>query len=176
MLGLAAAAFRELALPYLGVMALAAVMEGNRREAVAWGAAIAAFAVLLTAHALTLSGFLLPDDLASPGWVRASGWPLILSMLGNCSSLGAFPIPMVSCLAILALLGWAAWPGGLGLRGALLMTGYAAAFMLIGRRENVYWGLLWGPLLPLGLAFALPALRDLLRAAAGRRLPQPEPA
>lgn len=170
-LGAAAVAFRELALPYLCMMAFVALIEGNRREAAAWAGAVAVFFALLALHAQTLAGLLLPADAASPGWVRAGGWPFVLAMLSNCTTFAVFPIPLMSCLAILSLLGWVAWPGAFGGRGALLMLGYVGAFMLVGRIENVYWGMLWGPLLPLGLAFAVPALRDLGRAAVPGTIP-----
>ena len=35
----------------------------------------------------------------------------------------------------------------------------------IGRLDNFYWGLLYAPLLPVGIAFAPAALRDLVGAA-----------
>lgn len=165
LLGFVAVTIRELALPYLCVMALVAWLEGSRREAAAWSAAIGLFALLLSGHASILSSYLVPGDPASQGWVKAGGWGFVLSMLKSCTLLIPLPMPAISCVALLALLGWAAWPGPFGLRGALLLGGYVCAFMLVGRPDNFYWGLMIGPLLLVGLALVPAALRDLVRAA-----------
>jgi hypothetical protein len=37
--------------------------------------------------------------------------------------------------------------------------------MVVGRPDNEYWGELWAPLLPLGLALAPAALGDLAKQA-----------
>jgi hypothetical protein len=165
LLGLVATLFRELALPYLAVMALLAWREGSRREALAWGAAAFLFLLALAAHAASLSGYLIDSDPASPGWARAGGWPLVLSFV-HLSTLFAFlPLPLVAIFLPLALLGWAGIANGTFDRGAILMLGYALAFMLVGRPDNFYWGIMVAPLLPLGLAFAPRALRDLWSSA-----------
>lgn len=171
LLGIAAVIFREMALAYLCVMAFAAFVELRWREGVAWLFAITTFALVLLAHVNQLAPLVGPDDLVSPGWLQVSGWTFVLSMLGNCSMLAAFPLPVLSVLVVLALLGWLAWPGAFSARAAFLLTGYAAVFMIVGRRDNVYWGLLWGPLVPLGLAFAPSALRDLWQAVLRRPVP-----
>ena len=96
----------------------------------------------------------------------AQGWRLVLAMADATSLLS--PVAVATLAVPLALLGWCAWPGGLGRRGALLLGGYALAFMMLGRADNNYWGLIFAPLLPLGLAVAPAALRDLWQAAAPR--------
>jgi hypothetical protein len=42
---------------------------------------------------------------------------------------------------------------------------WLGVFLVLGRPDNVYWGFLFAPILPIGLAFAPAALRDLVRAA-----------
>ncbi len=170
--GLAALLFRELALPYLCLMAAFALRERNRGEAAAWAAAVLIFLVAYAGHAAALSAHVNAGDPASPGWASAGGWPFVLSLVQRCTLFALMPLPLVALAVPLALLGWASLGGGSGDRGACLLLVYIAAFMLIGRADNFYWGLLIAPLLPLGLAFAPSAIRDLVRAATGR-LPQP---
>lgn len=167
-LGLLAVGIRELALPYLAVMAVLAWWEGGRREAVAWLAAIALSAGALAVHAATVAAYTQAGDLASPGWASAAGWPLVLTMMRESSFLVALPMPAVAALVPLCLVGWASWGTALGDRGALLLGGYVCAFMVVARPDNVYWGGLIAPLLFVGLAFAPRALRDLWRAARWR--------
>ncbi len=164
-LGLAAVLFRELALPYLAVMAVLAWCEGSRKEAAAWAAAILIFVAVLAAHATALSAYVTDADAASAGWSSAGGWPFILAMAQRCTLFAFLPPGVIAALVPLALLGWARLGGGTGERAFLLLLGYVAAFMLIGRPDNFYWGFMIAPLLPIGLAFAPLALRDLLRAA-----------
>jgi hypothetical protein len=82
-------------------------------------------------------------------------------MVQRCSLLLFLPLPAVALLVPLALLGWAGVRGATGERIALLLLGYAAGLMLVGRPDNFYWGILIAPLLPIGLAFAPRALLDL---------------
>ena len=165
LLGFAAVAFRELALPYLCVMAVAAVVEARRREAGAWVVAIVASAMVIGLHAALVARFVTPADLHSPGWGGLGGWRFVLRMAHGYTAFGVLPPALVAVLVPLALLGWAAWHGPLGPRGALLLGGYAAAFMIVGRADNDYWGMLMAPLLPIGLVLAPSALRDLVVAA-----------
>ena len=172
--GLLAVAMRELALPYLGAMAVIALAEGNRREAGAWAAAILASAVMIAAHAGMVGAYVTDLDRASPGWGAAGGWTFILSMVLNSTVMVLAPAWAVALVVPLCLLGWAAWPGPLGARGALVLGGYACAFLVIGRADNTYWGMMLGPLLLPGLAFVPGALRDLVAAA--RPAPDQKPA
>jgi hypothetical protein len=64
----------------------------------------------------------------------------------------------------LSLLGLVAWRGTAAVRAAITVLAFAAAFMIIGTRpHNAYWGLLYAPLLPLGLVWVPDAVRDLWR-------------
>lgn len=162
LLGLAAALLRELALPFLCVMAVLAWRDGNRVEAGGWAAAILIFFLAMAAHSLALGEHVTGADLASPGWSSAGGWPFVLAMVQRCTLLLFLPLPAIALLVPLALVGWAGLKGAIGERTALLLIGYVAAFMLVGRPDNFYWGILIAPLLPAGLAFAPAALRDLV--------------
>jgi hypothetical protein len=169
-LGLCAVMIRELALPYLFVMAVMAWRDGSRSEALAWMAAIVLSGAALAGHALALSQFVVASDAASPGWSSAGGWPFILQMMQRCTLFAFVPPPILAFLLPLSLLGWTALRSPLFERGALILLGYIVAFMLIGRPDNFYWAILLAPLLPIGLAFAPAALKDLFAAPAPSQL------
>jgi hypothetical protein len=152
---LAAAAIRELALPYLGVMALTALAERRGKEASAWLCAIGLYLLALAAHALMVMRHTLPAD---PGmdWVRLGGWAFVLAADRWNAFMTLEPwLPAV--LIPTALLGSVAWGGPVGRRLAFTLIGYAAGFLVVGRPENLYWGLMIAPLLPLGWAGAVAA-------------------
>lgn len=165
-LGFAAVAVRELALPYLCLMAVLAFWQSNRREAGAWAAAIGAFFALYAWHAHTVAALVSPADLASPGWGASGGWRFVLQIMHANTILAAAGVSTTAVVVPLCLLGWAAWRSPVGLRGALLLAGYCCFFMLFGRPDNDYWGLLIAPLLPIGLVFVPGAVRDLAASVA----------
>jgi hypothetical protein len=144
---LAAALTRELAAPYLLVMAVMALHEGRRREALAWGLALLAFGLLLALHGWQVGLHALPGDRHSQGWLALGGWPFVLHALQWNALLAAGPAWLAAILIPLALAGAAASGGRLG----LTLLGYVLALLAFGRPENAYWGLILTPLLPLGL-------------------------
>ena len=165
-IGSIAATLRELAIPFVLVMAFAAIVERRRAEAIGWGIALIVSALLLADHAREVAMVVLDTDRVSPGWV-GGGWSTVLSMLGKASIFTLAPDWVVAVLVPLALLGWAGLRSQLGLRAALWTGGMAAAFALVGRPDNIYWGAMIAPVLPVGLAFAPAAVRDLVKAARG---------
>jgi hypothetical protein len=156
---LAAALIRELAAPVLLVMAALAALEGRRREALAWTAALAGFALALALHGWAVTALTLPGDARSPGWVKLSGWPFVLHAAQWNAVLASGPAWLTPMLVPLALLAAILRRDDLGRRLAVVLTGYAAAFAVIGRPENFYWGLMLAPLLPAGLARAAAGVR-----------------
>ena len=165
--GLLAALIRELAAPYLVVMAMMAFVERRPREGFAWLAGVVVFAAALAAHAHAVSLYVLPTDAHSAGWLSLGGWPFLLHALEWNALLAAGPVWLAIVLAPLALLGVASWRGPLGARLGLIVLGYVAGLLVLGRPENVYWGLMIVPLLSLGLIKAPQAvLRIVLPPAA----------
>ena len=156
--GLLAALIRELAAPYLLVMATMAFVERRPREGAAWLASLAVFVGALAAHAHAVSHYVLPNDAHSEGWLSLGGWPFLLHALQWNAVLAAGPAWLAIALAPLALLGVTSWRGPLGARLGLIVLGYVAGLLVLGRPENVYWGLMIVPLLSLGLIKAPQAL------------------
>ena len=157
-LGLAAALIRELAAPYLVVMAVLALMGRRPREAAGWGAAIALFASALAFHAHMVEALLIPSDHYGAGWVKLSGWPFVLHAAQWNAVLAVGPAWLTVIAVPIALAGAATWNSSLGRRLAAVLLAYVLAFAVIGRPENFYWGLLIAPLLPPGFARACRAL------------------
>jgi len=164
LLGLLAAAVRELAFPFLLVMAAAAWWDGNRREALAWLAAAATASALLVLHAIHIHAVLRPGDPTSPGWLTLGGWRFDLALARQTSLLLALPAWITAIVTPLALLGWSAWRGAYASRVIAMLGLWMTTFLVVGRPDNSYWGFLFAPLLPVGLALAPSALVDLVRA------------
>jgi hypothetical protein len=168
--GLAAALIRELAAPYLVVMATTALLGRHWREAAAWALALALFAVALAWHAFMVDALVLPTDHASAGWLKLSGWPFVLHAAQWNAILAVAPAWLTALAVPAALAGAANWTTSLGRRLAAVLVSYVLAFAMVGRPENFYWGLMFAPLLPLGFARAfraLPAARAYLNRSRG---------
>jgi len=165
-LGLAAALIRELAAPYLVVMATTALLGRHWREAAAWALALALFAAALAWHAHLVDVLVLPTDRAGAGWLKLSGWPFVLHAAQWNAVLAASPAWLAAVAVPAALAGAANWTTSLGRRLAAVLMIYVLAFTVIGRPENFYWGLMFAPLLPLGFARACRGL-GVLRARLG---------
>ena len=173
--GFAAASIRELAFPFLIVMGVAAWIGGNRREARDWAVAAVVVLVMLVLHWTMVARMALPSDVTSPGWLALGGWRFDLALARQSSLLMALPGWVAALVVPLALLGWFARAGGYAARTAALLGLWLAVFLMMGRPDNGYWGFLFAPILPVGLAFAPAALRDLIRAvwpqSSGKPLP-----
>ena len=165
--GLVAALIREFALPLLPLMAFAALLSHRRQEAIGWAAASLVAVAALAGHAVAATEAAGVGGAVSPGWVAFGGWGFDLLLARHCAVLLLLP-PQAAAIALpLALLGWAAWRSDYALRVTLMLATWLAAFLIVGRPDNDYWGFLLLPTLPIGLALAPAALRDLLAPAPG---------
>ncbi len=165
-----ALAVRELALPF--VLLMAAFALGHRRwpELAGWTCLILAFAVLLAWHFQAVDAVVLPNDPRSPPWMLLGGPSAALEFFWRTSPLRGISALISYPIIILSLFGWAAWKSQTGLLGLLLLLGYMVAFMLTGRPNTFYWGLLMAPLLLIGLSFARTGLQDLINASRAPKL------
>ncbi|WP_445192499.1 hypothetical protein ACT009_00710 [Sphingomonas sp. Tas61C01] len=167
--GLVAVLVRETAGLYLALMAAIAWIEGDRREALGWAAAIGVLALAVGLHAHAVAQVVRPLDPASPGWSGLLGFGFFVRTMTISTALGLAPLWLAAPLVGLALFGWAAWRDPLGLRVLAITAGYALVLALFGRTDTFYWGLLVAPTLLVGLAFALDGVRDLVVGALDRR-------
>ena len=167
--GLVAVLMRETAAPYLAVMGGLALIEGERREAVAWAVPLAILAVALTLHAEAVARVVRPLDPASPGWSGLLGFGFFVRTISISTALGLAPLALAAPLVGLSLFGWSAWRDPLALRALALFAVYAVILAIFGRVDTFYWGLLIAPTILIGLAFVPDALRDLVAAALDKR-------
>ena len=170
--GLMALLLRELSLPFVCVMMVLAYMEGQRREALFWLIGILAFGGELLLHWSIVSKLITENDRTiQGGWIVFSGWPFVLRTAQMNVYLLAAPPWITAIIMPLSLLGLAGWRDELGLRVACTVGIYVLAFLMVGRPVNVYWGLMYNFVLPLGLLHAPAALRDLWQPIQTELLP-----
>jgi hypothetical protein len=160
--GLVAALIRELAMPYLLVMAVLALAQRRRGEALAFSAALFVSLALLALHAAAVMSLTTPHDLASPGWVKLGGWPFVMATAQWNLLVLLLGKPMTAVIVPLALAGALARTDAIGLRLAALLIGYTLGFMMIGQPNDFGWGFVVAPLIGVGLALAPLALADLV--------------
>jgi hypothetical protein len=171
LIGAAALMVRELALPYVLLMAAFALVDRRWKEGAAWTAVIALFALVMALHAHQVGLVTTLADPASPGWASSGGWQNFLRMMRLTGALRIFPDFAATIIAVLALFGWVTRRSDTGHRGALFFLGYSLIFMTFGRQNNFYWGLLVAPAFLAGLAFCPAAFAELwhsLRAQQGK--------
>jgi hypothetical protein len=164
-LGFTACLFRELAAPYLLVMAAFALHERRWREFAAWVGATIIFGIVFAAHLALASGLHRPGDLSSPGWLGLGGIPFMVASSRWNVLLQYLPDPPVALAICLSIIGLAGWRDPRASRAALVVGGYMAAFNVVGRPDTSYWGQLCTPLLAMGLVLSPVAARDLVRSA-----------
>lgn len=176
LLGVAAAIIRELAAAYLLAMMVMAFKDGCRKEAAAWAIGLVIFAAALAVHAHDVNALVTASDPASPSWLRIGGWSFVLQTTQWNLLLEAAPRWLGVIVVPLALAGLTGRRDDVGQRVMLVVFGYVAAFIFVGRDNNSYWGLMIAPLWPLGLVTAWPALVQCvadLRALSSQRDSRP---
>lgn len=161
-----ALAVRELALPYVLLMGAAALWRRRWTEAAAWAGLVALFLAVMAVHLDLASAQVRPGDPVSPSWLVMGGLNSLTYKVANSTFLSLVPVWIAGPAVVLCLLGWTSWKSPLGDVCALLLLGYSVAFMIAGRDNNFYWGVLITPLLFMGGAFVRLGLPSLWRAAA----------
>lgn len=160
-----ALSIREHVLPYVLLMGAMAGWRGAWREAAAWGALVALFAVGYAWHLHLIALQTLPTDHLGPSWLAMRGLGGFLSNTVLSSNLRFLPHQIAGPLTILMIFGWASWRSSAGQTGLLLFSGYALLFAIAGRNDNFYWGAVITPVMALGLAFMPMGVSALVRGA-----------
>lgn len=176
--GLAALSLREHALPYCLVAATLSWIYGRHLQTVGWALGITGFFVLLLWHSSQVAQRVQLEDL-NPAmgmgqWVRWGGLDFILTTARMNYFLNSLPsgagwvlFVYVAC----SLIGLAELPPERAWLLLLTTTLYLAAYCVVGRKENVYWGLLYAPLLPWGWSRFCLTLMRVGRVACSRQPP-----
>jgi hypothetical protein len=159
--GLAALFFRELALGYCLVAMVLAFSNGRKREVYLWLVGVSLWTMFQAWHFANVKSLVTPEDRLPGSWLQFGGPAFVLDTCRMNVFLRAAPAWLITIYLVLSLLGLAVRPGENGLLALLTVCGYAAAFLVVGHPFNDYWGLLYAPLLPLGIVWAPAALRDL---------------
>ncbi|MBC2666930.1 hypothetical protein H7F51_15535 [Novosphingobium flavum] len=160
-----ALAVRELALPFVFLMLAYALWHRRWREAAAWTALVVLFLAAMAVHLHFAQAQVRADDPVSPPWLVLGGLNALVYKVANSTFLSLLPVWITGPAVVLCLFGWTAWKSPLGDFAALLMLGYSAAFMIAGRDNNFYWGVMITPVLFMGAAFVRLGLPSLWRAA-----------
>ena len=161
----AALAIREHALPFVLLMTAFALWHRRWKEGAAWAGLALAFVAAMAVHLHVVAGLVQPGDPPSASWLTLRGLNGWLSLVVLSSNLRWLPTVLSGPLVLVAVLGWSGWRSAAGVFGTLLYLGYGAAFMIAGRPDNFYWGMIVAPAMWIGLAFAPMAVRSLVRAA-----------
>lgn len=176
--GLLALFFRELSLPYCFISLGFAVAQRRRQEVICWLMGFVQYGIFLFFHFRAVQPLIAPDSGRSAlDWLQLGGLPFVLTTTRmNYFLLVLLPAWATAVYLPLAFLGLAGWRGDLGARAALTVAVYLGAFCLVGQSVNRYWGLMYTPLLALGLLWLPASLRDLRHALLGRPDPADRPA
>lgn len=162
--GLAALFLRELSLPFVCIMMMLAYIEGQRREALLWFIGILAFGGELLIHWSIVSKLITADDFVlQGGWIVFGGWPFVLNTAQMYPLLLMFPSWVTAIILPLFLLGLTGWRNSAGIRVSCTVVIYLLAFSIVGRSFNIYWGLMYVFVMPLGLLHLPYTLKQLLK-------------
>lgn len=168
--GLLALGFRELALPYCLLCLAIAIWRRRWPEAAVWAIGLGMLACLWMLHARAAAANVAATGTpATLGWLQLGGLRQAVATTRINVVIGLLPVWIAAALLPLSLIGLAGWPDWPGVRMAVAGAGYAFAFALVGYGFNAYWGLLYAPVLALGLVAFPAAARDVGLAAAGLR-------
>ena len=156
-----ALAVRELAVPFVLLWLVFALVTRRWAEAAGVAALLALFAGGMGLHFLAVEAGRQEGDLVSPGWNGLAGYGLPLMALSRLTGLVFLPMMIAAPLAILPLIGWASLGGRIGLFAPMWFAGLATMIALFARPENFYWVQLGLPAYGIGLAFAPRAISEL---------------
>jgi hypothetical protein len=166
--GLLALFIRELSLPFVIMMLFMACKDKQKKEAAAWLFGIFTFFIYLAIHATVVSGLITESDLTNKTWVQLGAWPFVLSTARWTLVSVLSPIWLNAVLLPLAVLSLWGWRGNIGVRAALTISMFVLLFLVVGRKDNYYWGFMYAPMMAVGLVYSPPCLFDLYKTGLKR--------
>jgi hypothetical protein len=156
---------RELALPYVLIAFYLAVRERRRGEGALWFGGLVLYGLFMTYHGWEVTRRLTEIDRVEPdGWVQFGGARFLMAASQMNAYLFNLPAWVAGAYLVFSLLGLAGWHGNTGTRVGLTVFAYVAAFSIVGKPYNGYWGLMIAPLLTFGLVQSPAATGDLFHA------------
>lgn len=171
-IALAALFLRELSLLFCLVSLALAVWNRRKAELAIWGIGLLGWLCLLAWHGSMVAAQVTVQDHAhAGGWLGLVGPVLLIHMIRMHGFLLILPASAAGVLLPLVTLGLIAWNHERGLHAQLSGLGYLAAFCVVGRMFNEYWGFLFVPLLCLGAVWTPSALANLIGALGRSRRP-----
>jgi len=164
--GLAAAFFRDLALPYCLLCAAIAWWQKRRWELWSWVAGLVAWGLFFTYHCWQVANYMPTNGYQQPaGWLQFLGLPFVIATCQMSAYLLLLPQWVTALYFVAAVVVFLGWRTELGVRSALTVAMYMAAFWVVGHDYNQYWGVLTAPLICLAVAQSPRTFSLLLRAA-----------
>ena len=155
LVGLTALFLRELALPFVLVMLVLALVDRRRREAMLWFCGILIFGVEFLFHWTLVTRLITENDkVLQGGWIAFGGWPFVLNTAQMHPFLVLAPAWMTAVVVPISLLGLLGQRSDWGTRLTCTILVYMLAFAVVGRPFNAYWGLMYAFLVPIGLVQA----------------------
>jgi hypothetical protein len=162
-IALVALFLRELSLLFCLVSLALAVWNRRKTELTIWGIGLLGWLCLLAWHGFMVAAQVTAQDHAhTGGWLGLAGPVLLIHMIRMHGVLLILPAWAAGALLPLVTLGLIAWNDERGLHAQLAGLGYLAAFCVVGRMFNEYWGFLFVPLLCLGAVWTPSALANLV--------------
>lgn len=162
---------REHVLIFMGAMILLLWLRGHRQMALAWTSVAVVFVIgyvsIHVPHVASAVSALDPhvEMTRNTGWLKLGGWPRFVDYIHFSTPLAALPFGVSALVVPLALLGWTFRDDRTAEAIWLACVAYATVFSVVGRTNNLYWGLLCAPLLLPGLALSWRALRTCVTTA-----------
>jgi hypothetical protein len=163
--------FRELALPYLLVAGGLALWRRRWIEAAFWCIGVMAFVDLLVWHVFNVQNQVgaHAGGAGLSQWLRFGGLDFVLLTTRMNSLLFFAPPALLWLYIVLSMFGLARRVEDASRLACVAALAYLAAFALVGRPENFYWGLMAAPLLAWGAGNSPAAIANAWRQAAPRQ-------
>ena len=161
--GLMALFLRELAAPYCVACAVAAAAQRRWREVVAWSGGACCYAAYFAWHAIQVSAYQQPTDLArTSSWLHAGD---LTSLIGKAEwHAWLFKAPSWVTAFALTLIVAGALSSRTPLHVRLAAGTYVGFLLVVGQLSNSYWGLVAWPVWALASGYGLQAAVDSLEA------------